>query len=69
MEVLGETEEQRKKKGKKAKHNWDLGEICLWSMYLDEHILLKFTELYVSIALAACLSNVKVDHLFKQFQE
>lgn len=38
-------------------------------MYLDEYVLLKSTEQYLSIVLATCLSNVKVDHLFKPFQE
>lgn len=38
-------------------------------MYLSEYILSKSIELYTSIALAACLSYVKVDRLFKLFQE
>lgn len=67
MEFLRETEKQGEKM-QKAKYNWELGEICLRSMYLNEYILLKFIELYTYIALAACLSNVK-DHLLKQFQE
>lgn len=57
-----------RKKTQKAKYNWELGEICLRSMYLNEYILLKSIELYTYISLAACLSNVK-DHVLKQFQE
>lgn len=59
---------KNRRKMQKAKYNWELGEICLRSMYLNEYILLKFIELYTYIALAACLSNVK-DHLLKQFQK